>query len=57
MMQPGDRVRLRPGGVSVFTVLAVDTETGRATIQAVHDTAPGMYPFDCPVADLVPDPA
>lgn len=53
-MQVGDRVRIRPGGVSVFTITEVSDEDGRLLIEAVDD-APGKYPFPMKPEDLVPE--
>ncbi|WP_170312983.1 hypothetical protein [Prescottella subtropica] len=52
-MQPGDHVRIRPGGVSVFTVVSIDDEDGTALVEAVGD-APGAYPWSAKLTDFVP---
>ncbi|MCU7531799.1 hypothetical protein MWT96_25160 (plasmid) [Prescottella equi] len=53
-MQVGDRVRIRPGGASVFTIVEISEDDGRCLIEAVDD-APGKYPFPVKPDDLVPD--
>ncbi|NKW16936.1 hypothetical protein GTA26_04685 [Rhodococcus hoagii] len=49
-MQVGDRVRIRPGGATVFTVTEGPDEYGRLTIEPV-----GAYPFPMKPDDLIPE--
>ncbi|MBM4608525.1 hypothetical protein GS416_11640 [Rhodococcus hoagii] len=51
-MQVGDRVRIRPGGTSIFPSPKVLTRTARCLIQPVDD-APGAYPFPVKPENLV----
>lgn len=51
-MQIGDRVRLFPDGVSVFSIVGDDGD-GRFLIESVDD-APGKYPFPMKPEGLVP---
>jgi len=53
-VQVGDRVRIRPGGASVFTIVEISEDDGRCLIEAVDD-APGKYPFPVKPDDLVLD--
>ncbi|MBM4634523.1 hypothetical protein GS482_21410 [Rhodococcus hoagii] len=53
-MQVGDRVRIRPGGATVFTVAEGPDEYGRLTIEPISD-APGAYPFPMKPEDLIPE--
>ncbi|WP_175274709.1 hypothetical protein [Prescottella equi] len=51
-MQVGDRVRIRPGGTSIFTITEGPDEDGKMLIQPVDD-APGAYPFPMKPENLV----
>ena len=51
-MQVGDRVRIRPGGTSIFTITEGPDEDGKMLIHPVDD-APGAYPFPMKPADLI----
>ncbi|ORJ99889.1 hypothetical protein A6F58_00855 [Prescottella equi] len=52
IMQVGDRVRIRPGGTSIFTITEGPDEDGKMLIQPVDD-APGAYPFPMKPENLV----
>ncbi|VFA96143.1 Uncharacterised protein [Nocardia farcinica] len=49
-----DLVRIRPGGVSVFRVLELDSDGEHAVIEAADESVPGRYPFPMRLADLIP---
>ncbi|BDB63519.1 hypothetical protein RDE2_53130 (plasmid) [Rhodococcus sp. RDE2] len=49
----GDRVRIRPAGVSVFTIVDVDDE-GRFVLESV-DGIPAGYRFPMREQDLIPE--
>lgn len=51
MMQVGDHVKI-PDRTSIFAVLALGQDDGRALVEAVLD-APGKCPFSCDLTSLV----
>lgn len=51
-MNLGDLVKVHEKGRSVFTIVAIDEDEGRAVIESAVD-APGKYPFPAPLAGLV----
>lgn len=51
-MKIGDRVRIRPAGASVFTIVGTG-EDDRFLIESVEDV-PGRYPFSMKPDDLIP---
>ncbi|WP_245564253.1 hypothetical protein [Nocardia testacea] len=53
MLEVGDQVRIGESGESVFVVLEVDSDEGRAVIESVDDSAAGRYPFSMPLGALV----
>lgn len=52
-MQVGQRVRIRPAGASVFTIVDVDDE-GRFVLESV-DGIPEGYRFPMREQDLIPE--
>lgn len=52
MVSVGDRVLLVAGGVSVFEVLELDSNS--AVVESVEKSAPGCFRFRTEVAALVP---
>ncbi|WP_327147128.1 hypothetical protein [Nocardia sp. NBC_01329] len=54
MVEVGDTVQIGEGGTSRFRVVEVGQVEGRATIEAVDESAPGRYPFSLPFDALVP---
>ena len=54
-MRVGDRVRIRPGGASVITIVKISEDDGRFLIEPVDETAPGRHPFPMKPGDLIPE--
>lgn len=52
-MRRGDRVRIRPAGASVFSIVDVDDE-GRCVLESV-DGIPAGYRFPMREEDLIPE--